>query len=159
MAAKKGYKRTIYRETGGTFATPTWNLVDNVKDVSWALPKDSLEATRRASGALKESEPGRGDFSITGMIMVDESDSDFTAFETAWLADSLLDIMILDGPNSTNGSRGYRMEMKLHEFSEDTADDGILYRNFVLKPCISSNAKQSVVVSSGAPVFTTLATN
>lgn len=156
--AKKGYKRTIYRNTG-TFASPTWNLVDHVKDVAFVYAKDSLDATTRASSKLKEYEPGRGEFSITGMMMVDESDEDFTAFETADLADSLLDIMILDGTNATNGSRGYRMEMKLSSFTEETADDGILFRSFELKPCISSNAKQSVVVSSGAPVFTTLANN
>lgn len=156
--AKKAYNRAFYRNTG-TFGSPTWNLTDHVKDVAFVYAKDSLDATTRASGKLKEYEPGRGDFSITGMIMVDESDADFAAFETADLADSLLDIMILDGLSSVNGSRGYRMEMKLSSFTEETADDGVLFRSFELKPCISANAKQSVVVSTGAPVFTTLANN
>ena len=159
MAAKKAYKRTMYRETGGTFGSPTFNLVDNVKDVAANPQKDQLEGTTRRSGKVKEYEPGRIDLTVTGMMEVDESNEDFTAFETAWLADSSLDIMILDGTSATNGSRGYRMEMKLFAFSEETADDGILYRSFELRPCISSNAKQSVVVSSGAPVFTTLANN
>lgn len=156
--AKKGYKRKLYRNTG-SFNSASWNETDNIKDTAWAFQKDALDGTKRASGKLKEYEPGRGEFTITGMMEVDESNADFTAFETAWLADSLLDIMILDGDNTTDGSRGYRMEMKLFAFSEDTADDGILYRNFELRPCISSNAKQSVVVSGGVPVFTTLTNN
>jgi hypothetical protein len=159
MAVKKGYNRKLYRETGGTFGSPTWNLVDNVKDVTAVFPKDQLEASTRASSKLKEYEPGRGDFSITGMIRVKEDDTDFTAFETAWLADSELDLMILDGANDVTGSRGYRMKMKLFSFDEDSADDGVLFRSFELKPCISSDAKQTVVVTAGSPVYTTMTNN
>lgn len=156
MPVKKGYLAKMYRDTG-TFGSPTWNEVDVVKDIAYTYVKESLEASTRASGKVKEYEPGRGDFTITGKIRSDEDSADFVAFETAFLADSLLDIMILDGGSTVNGSRGYRMEFKLHKLDEDQAEDGILYREFELKPCISSNAKQSVLVASGAPAFTALA--
>ena len=153
MAVKKGYTAKLYRNSA-TFGTPTWAECENVKDVAINIPFDKLEGTARGV-ALKQYEPGLGDLSITGKFRTNEDDTDFVAFETAHLAKSLIDLMVLDGGSTTTGSRGYRVECKIFNFSEDQAHGNILYRDFEAAPCITTNAQQTVVVTAGAPVFTT----
>lgn len=118
---------------------------------------DKHDATTRAGGGLKQYEPTLMDLAITGKIRSDESDTTgFVALETAFLGRTSVDVMILDGDDAVNGSRGYRFDAKVFKFGEDQALDGILFREFELAPCVSDNAVCKAVVASGAPVFTTL---
>ena len=156
MAVKKGYTAKLYRNSG-SYASPTWVEVENIIDLNFPHNFERLEAFTRGSGGVMEAEPGAMNLAFTFKIRSDESDTDFTALETAYEGRSLIDFMILDGSSSTNGSRGYRYEGKIFSFGEDQALGNILYRDVSVEPCISSNAKKSVVVTSGAPVFTTLA--
>ncbi len=82
----------------------------------------------------------------------------FVALRTAYLARAILDILVLDGPRTTNDSYGFRFDAKCFSMGEDQAIESILYQEFMLKPCISTagNAAYSVVVTTGAPVYTTL---
>ena len=156
MALKKGYTAKLYRNSA-TYGTPTWVEIDNVRDVNFPHAYEKLEATTRASGGVKEYEPGELELSFSFKIRSDEADTDFTSLETAYLARSLIDLMILDGDKATNGSRGYRYEAKVFSMGEDQAIGNILFRDVEVGPCISANAKATVVVASGAPVFTTIA--
>ena len=118
---------------------------------------DKHDATTRAGGGLKQYEPTLMDLALTGKIRTDESDATgFVAMETAFLARSSIDVMILDGGNTVNGSRGYRFDAKVFKFGEDQALDGVLFREFELAPCVSDNAVCKAVVASGAAAFTTL---
>lgn len=92
------------------------------------------------------------------MVRTDEGDTGgFLAMETAFLTRGILDVLVLDGGSSVNGSRGYRFDAKVFKFGEDQDVANIDYREFELKPCVSANAAYKAVVSGGVPVFTTLA--
>lgn len=148
-----------------SYASPTWVAINAVRDIS--IPdgdRVSIDASGRDYG-LTLSEPGHLNLSIEGKIRTNESDTVFAALETAALASpsdsaAILDVMILTGGSTTNGNRGFRFEIKIHKFfGEDQNIDQILYRSFTFKPCVPSdtaNVQASVVVASGAPVFTTL---
>jgi hypothetical protein len=157
MGVHFGKDAKLYNNSG-TYGTPVWDEIAAVREIQ--VPDGDFEEIE-ASGRdypLKLSEPGNFQFSIEGKIRTNESDTDFIALETAALAKSQLDIMILTGGSATNGNRGFRMDFKLHKFfGEDQNIDQILWRPFMLKPCVPTNAPKSVVVSSGAPVFTALA--
>lgn len=151
---KRGYACKLYRNTAN-FVTPTWDEVSALGDVQLNLAFDEFDATVRGDG-VKLSEPTLLGIEVTGRIRSDENSTDFTAFETAALTRASLDVLVLDGTSTTNGSRGIRAEMKLFNWSEDQALGNVLFREFTLKPCLSENARQSVVVSAGAPVLTAL---
>lgn len=144
---------------GGTYGSPTWGEADAVRDVIVGADMEEQDGTTRQGGGLKQSEPVLLALSVTGKIRSDEADTTgFVAMETAFLTRAALDVMVLDGAQSTVGSRGYRFDVKLFKFGEDQAIEGILYREFEMKPCISANAVKKAVVASGPTInFTSLA--
>jgi hypothetical protein len=154
---KYAFKGKIYFN-GASYGSPTWNLVDAVKDVKVGASFDEFDASTRQGGGIKQSEPVLLGLDITGMIRTDETDtSGFVALETAFLTRAAIDIMVLDGGSTVNGSRGYRFDAKNFKFGQDESLSNILYREFELKPCVSANAAYKVVVAAGVPVFTSLA--
>lgn len=144
---------------GGTYGSPTWGEAEAVRDVMVNADMDEFDATTRAGGGVKQSEPTLLALEITGKIRSDEADTTgFAALETAFLTRASIDILVLDGSQTTVGSRGYRFDAKLFKFGEDEAVENVLFREFSLKPCISSNAVKKAVVGSGPTLgYTSLA--
>jgi hypothetical protein len=157
MITKYGFDGKIYFNSA-IYATPTWNDISAVQDVSVEATFSEQDATTRAGGGLAEAEPVLLSLVLTGKIRSDHTDTlGFIALETATLARTSIDIMILDGDKATTGSRGYRLDCKNFKFSESQGLDNILFREFELKKCPSANAAYKAVVTAGSPVFTTLA--
>lgn len=156
MAVRKGYLCGMYIRTGGSYATPTHTEATLVGDLSVTDPNDKLEATVRGSAGIKEYEPGEMDLMISGRIRVDPDNAVYAAILAAKAAKTALDVMVLNGKKTVNGSAGYRMEMKVFKLDEDQAQGNILFREFELAPCPSDEEKHTVVVSAGAPVFTAI---
>ena len=115
------------------------------------------EASVRAGNGVVQSEPVQLDLSITGKVATDEADTNgFVAMETAFLTRASLDVMVLDGASTVDGSRGYRFDVKVFKFEEDQGNEQVLFRDFELAPCLSANPVKKAIVTSGAPVFTAL---
>lgn len=154
---KYAFKGKIYLNST-SYGSPTWNEVKAVRDVKVGADFDKQDATTRAGGGLKQFVATLLELGITGLIRTDETDTTgFAAMETAFLARGVLDVLILDGPRTTNGSRGYRFDSQVFKFGEDQKLEGVLYREFDVAPTPSANDAYSAVVSGGAPVFTDLA--
>lgn len=154
---KYGFKGKIYFNTG-SYNLPTWTEVKNVREVKVGAAFDKQDATTRSGGGVKQSEPVLLDLGLTGKIKSAETDTaGFIAMETAFLSRGVLDVMLLDGDKGTDGSRGYRVDMKVFKFDEDQGNENLLWRDFDIAPCVSDNAPSKVVVSSSNPVFTSLA--
>lgn len=151
---KRGYACKLYRNTAN-FGTPTWDEVTALGDVQLNLSWDEFDATMRGDG-VKSSEPTLLGIEVTGRIRSDENSTDYTTLETAAYTKALVDVLVLDGTSTVNGSRGVRAEMKIFNWSEDQALGNILFREFTLRPCVSENARQSCIVTAGAPAFTAL---
>ncbi len=158
IPVKYGFKGKIYFN-GASYGSPSWNEVANVRDVKLGAEMTEQDATTRAAGGVELAEPILHKLSVGGKIRNDTSDTTgFVALRTAYLARAILDILVLDGPRTTNDSYGFRFDAKCFSMGEDQAIENILYQEFMLKPCISTagNAAYSVVVTTGAPVYTTL---
>lgn len=158
MAAGLGIDCVLYYNTG-TFGSPTWVEVSNVSDVQVSGAWNSGDGSTRATRVMKE---GRTQLplSITGKMLADKG-TPYVAFRTAYLAvgaSGIIDILCLDGPSDSNGSDGVRFEAEVHDWSRSEGLGDLVFRDFMLKPSIfGSNAVQSVVVSAGSPVYTTIA--
>lgn len=156
MSVRKGYLCALYIRTSGSFASPTFTEVTLVSDLQVTDPNDKLNADARDGVGIHEYEPGMIDLMLSGRIRVDWDNTAFAAIAAAKAARTALDVMVLDGKQTVNGSRGYRMEMKCFKLDDDQSMGNILYRDFELAPCPSDEAKQTVIVSAGAPVFTAI---
>lgn len=144
----------LYRN-GGTYGSPTWTEINEVKDLAVNGKWAEGDASTRAS-PVKQQEPTQLEIEVNGMVLVSLAGTNFVALDDAFIAKTLLDVLVLNKDSATNGARGYRCDMKLFDFSEDQKIDGVLYRAMVLKPCLATNPPKRAVVATGAPVFTTI---
>jgi hypothetical protein len=156
MTVKYGFKGTINNNTG-SYGTPTWSAISNVRDVMVNADPEKFDASTRAGNGIKQYEPTLIDLGVTGKIRSDETDTNgFVAIETAFLTRASMDLMILDGAATVSGSRGYRFDAKVFKFGEDQNLGGVNFREFEFAPCVSANAPSKAVVTTGSPVFTAL---
>lgn len=142
---------------GGTFGSPSWSAVGLVGDLKLDAKWDVAEYLIRAF-RVKFKQKTALDLSITGKLLASLTNASYTTMLSAMLNDDILDVMCLNGPSSTNGVRGYRFEAQIIDASEDQGPTGVVWNDFALVPVYGgTNAPKSVLVTTGAPVFTSLA--
>lgn len=150
-----GILSKVYRNTG-SYGSPTWTEVTLVSDVTVTPSWDKGDGSVRAS-RVKQSAKTQMGLEMSVKIRVDLTDAGYLAFLSGLHSDTLLDLMILDGPSTTNGVQGYRADFGVFSGSEDQSMGAVLYRDFSIEPGVSSNPAKSVTVSAGAPVFSNIA--
>jgi hypothetical protein len=106
MSSRLGFECYAYRNTG-SWASPTWNLLDGVRDATLNLKKDTADASSRRS-KWKLIRSAMRDGSIEIEMLWDRADPDFAALLTAWLNDTQVDCVFLDDPVATTGAQGPR---------------------------------------------------
>lgn len=144
----------LYRQSGGSYGAPTWLEIEDIRDLQ--VNPTFTEGDAKTRGSIVDlAEPTRMQIEITGSIRVSVGNVDFVALDDAFCTRAALDIMALNGGSTTNGVRGWRAYYKVFSFTEDQSIDGVLYRNFTLKPCIPSdgNYPKRCVVAGGVPTF------
>jgi hypothetical protein len=100
--------------------SPTWVEVKDVKDVTRNLEKAladfSIRGTsfRLQKGTLK-------DLSIDFQMVHDPTDAAWIAFEGAFYTDADVEVLFLDGPIGTAGSRGVRFMSQVTKFTGNEA--------------------------------------
>lgn len=150
---KLGRDSKFYRNTSGNYNAPTWAEVDEISDLNLGRGWEEFDASTRGTpvGAMIKV---KLNLEATGKIRVDDSDADYVAiYDAANSKDQVLDVMILNGPLSTNGVRGVRMDCQVMSLNEDQGLGTVLFDEFTLKPNNLSNNPKLVVVAGGVPTF------
>lgn len=129
----------IYRNTG-TYGSPTWDLVANVKDLTLNLDKDEVDVTTRASNGFKEFVDGLIDASIEFQMLWDTSDADFTAIQGAFFNKTAIEFLILDGASNVAGSQGLRATCMIKSFSRSETLGEALMVDVSIRPTKNANA-------------------
>lgn len=141
---------------GGTFGSPTWTAVTLVGDLKVDSKWDVAEILIRAH-RMKFKAKTALDVSITGKLLASLTNANYTVLLAAMLNDDIVDVMALNGSATVNGVRGYRFECQVVDASEDQGPTGVVWNDFQLVPVYGgTNAPKSVLVTSGAAVFTSL---
>lgn len=139
MGVVMSFNAKLYRNTG-TYGTPVWDLVPNVKDVSVPWDFNEVDVSRRAGGGFAESEPALTKISVDFDMIEDTADTDFTTFRDAAIAKTSIGMLVLNGLQATAGSCGLRAEMKFFKMGQGQKLDDAMRVEFSMKPCYSSNA-------------------
>jgi hypothetical protein len=147
-----GILAKLYRNTG-TYGTPAWVSIDLISDVKIGAKWDKADASTRSSRAKVYAKPML-DIEITGKIRADTTDAGFTAFYQAYLQDAVSDFLVLNGPVTLTGVRGYRADWLVFGADEDQALSTVEFEDFTMAPGLSTNLPQSVLITGGLPVFT-----
>lgn len=151
-AAARGYRNT------GTYGSPTWTAVNLIKDVTFALPWDMVEAGARETRS-KLYMKARVDPMITVVARADDADTGFNALaDAACSPTSKPDMMFLDAAITVEGARGIRAQWNVSLTGQPQEIDGSVYDTFELKPAWSSDGYPSTVVmgATSTPTFTAL---
>jgi len=139
MAHVLSQNAKFYRNTG-TYATPTWDLIGNVKDLTLSLEKDETDVTTRASGGWKEFVDGMKDATIEFGMLWDTGDADFTAIKDAFTGNTAIEVLVLDGLVATAGSQGLRVTCMVKSFTRNENLGEALMVDVSLRPVKNSNA-------------------
>lgn len=151
-----GINCKLYRNTG-SYGSPTWTAIDLVSDATLTPTWDEADGSARVSYGKQTSKTLIG-IEVSAKVRASLTDAGYLALLSALNSQStLLDILVLDGPSTTNGVQGYRADFGVFGAPEDQAMGSVIYRDFTLKPGISDNLLKAVTVSAGAPVFSNIA--
>lgn len=130
----RGKDFKFYRNSDDPYDnTPTWTLVENIKDLTRNREKALADASTRASsyrmqvGTLK-------DLSVEFGMVYDTDDTDMIAFEDAFENDENVEILLLDQLISVTGARGIRLMAQVTNFGDDENLEDIGMVNVTMVP-------------------------
>lgn len=155
MAYSLGPNAKLYRNAG-SYGSPSWTVIGLVSDLSSKGNWDMGEGSTRLSRAKLYAKTML-DIEITGKIREDLTDAGYAALAAQLNSDTPIDLLVLDGPSTTNGQRGYRADWHVSTNDQDQGLGTVIFDSFTLKPGISDNLPMRALVSGGGPVFTAIA--
>jgi len=149
MALKIGQAFYLYYNAG-TYGSPTWTLINTVKDVSVNIKHDEVDSSSRAS-RTKTAAPGLKELSIEFTILQDTANSAYQAILDAFNGRTAIEFLALDGILATAANEGPRAICKVFDFSRGEPLNDLSTNNVVAKPCYdASNPGASWYVSAGS---------
>lgn len=138
-----GMNCKFYRNTG-TYGSPTWTVIPITKDLSLKLSKDKASIKTRGS-TWEQTLPVHKKAPLDFKLLGDESDTNFDAVRDAYVADTLLDLAIADDVIATTGTRYFRADYYVYDFSIDEPFDDR-----------SASVACDIGYSTHTPAFTTV---
>ncbi len=139
MSVLLGMNAVLYRNTG-TYGSPVWSVMGDVKDVTLDLETDEADVTVRGNNGWKATQPTLRSATIEFEMVWDPSNAGFTAIQTAFLAGSSIEFLALDQPVATTGAQGLRATMAVSKFSREEPLADAIKVKVTLKVTYSANA-------------------
>lgn len=111
-----GMNAKIYQ---GTAAAALGSLTEmsNVRDVTLTLEAGEADITTRANSGWRATAPTLREATVEFEMVWDTSDAGFTAIKTAYLANSTLELAVLDQDKATSGAQGLKGSFAITSFS------------------------------------------
>ena len=148
MALKLGLDGKLYRHTG-VYATPAWDLIGNVKDVTLNLETGEADVSTRGNNGWRATVGTLKDASIEFDMIWDTGDSDFTAIKDAFFNGTTVDLAVMDGlitGTGSSGSQGLRAVCRITTFSRNEALEEAIHVSVTTKPAYSVNPPAWIVI-------------
>jgi len=137
MAFKLGLSAKLYRDTGSA-----WDEVTNVKDLTLSLEKGEADVSTRGNNGWKASIAALKDASVEFNMVYDLADTDMTAIRDAFLNNTVVRFMILDGALdvAAAGSQGLRASFMVTSFKLPQNLEEAQMAEVVMKPTYAAVA-------------------
>ena len=139
MAAVLGLNAKAYHNTG-SYGTPVWDLIGNIKNLTLNMEKGEADVTTRANNGWKAMIGTLKDASVDFEMVWDTADTDFTAIQSAFLNNTDIEFLILDGLVATAGSQGLRATMTVSGFTRNEQLEEALTVAVKIRPTYATNA-------------------
>jgi len=138
MSVKLGLDAKMFRNTG-TYSTPVWNEIKNVRDVTLSLETGEADATTRGNNGWRATVATLKDGSVEFDMVWDSADDDFTAIRDAFLNKTALELAVMDGDIATSGSQGLRASFMITNFSRNEPLEEAITAAVTVKPTYSAH--------------------
>jgi len=137
--AKLAQDAKLYYNTG-TYGSPTWALICNIKDLTLQMESSETDVTTRCGSGFREYVAGLTDVSVTFSMLYDPSDTPWEALRAHFFAKTVEEFLVLDGPTGTPGSEGLRVHCIVTSFTRNETLGEALMTDVVLRPAPNANA-------------------
>lgn len=114
-----GAYNKLYIDDETSYASPSWKLVNNVRDVTLNSEADKAETTTRGTNGVKTYLQALRDVTVSFQMNWDPTDTNFQLLKNAHLTNIPLNAAIMDGPIATAGSEGMTGIMYVTKFSRN----------------------------------------
>lgn len=116
------------------YASPSWTLITNVRDLTGPDSMTEADVSRRASG-MKQTEPALRDISIDWEMVYDETDAGFIEIRDRYYARTMIELALANDAIATVGTEYLRVECKIVKFERSEPLEGANTYAVTAKPC------------------------
>lgn len=141
-----GLNGKLYRNTG-TFGSPSWAEVSNVRDLTLSDSMSEADVTRRASGGWRETVVTLREASIDFDMVNVSGDTQLAAIRSAYNSRAAVEFAIMDGDIAVAGSRGIRATCQVVKFELSQELENAQMYSITIKPSPAANPPSELVVS------------
>ena len=131
----------IYRN-GGSYASPTWTEIANVKDVTLNLEKGEADVTTRANNGWRATVGTLKDASIEFQMVWDTEDAGFDAIRQAFFDNTPIEFAVMDGLITDPDSEGLRATCAILNFTRNEALEEAIMVDVTINPTYAENAPE-----------------
>ena len=141
-----GMNCKLYRNTT-SYASPTWAAIDIVRDLTLGMEKGQADVSTRGNNGWRANASTLKEGSIEFEIVWKPGDASLTALRSAFLNNTPLELLALDGPVGTLGSEGLRATCDIVSFGRnEPLEEGVTV-SVVAKPTLSVNPPEWFTVT------------
>jgi hypothetical protein len=145
MAVLLGKDAKLYRNTG-SYGSPAWNEIPNVKDLSLPFELGEADVSTRGYGSWKARIGTLGDLELTFDTVYDPTDADVTALRDAFFARTIIGMAIMDGDITVSTTKGFRADMQVFGFEQSQNLEDAQRVSVTMRPAYSTNVPASYTV-------------
>lgn len=139
MAFVLGKDCKLYRNTG-SYGTPTWNEIPNVKDLGLDLETSEADVTTRGNNGWEAVVAALNRGGINFQMVYDTADPDFVALRDAYLNKTTTEFAVMDGDITVSGKQGLRATCMMVTFSMTENLEEAVMVDVAIKPTYAANA-------------------
>lgn len=122
----------------GSFGSPVWALILNMRDETVDGSVNTIDVSVRDFDDDLSAPAGKSR-TATFQLVKDRTLASYLALESAYDNETPIEVLALDGPIGTTGSRGTRATCMVSKFTENRAYKEIQLVDVELKPTLTSN--------------------
>lgn len=128
----------IYRNTSGTFGSPTWAVIANVQDLD--VSDEVTKANTTSKGAnIGTVGVGYRNVAVNFKMVYVKGDAGYTALATAFGSQAAIHLLVLNGGTGTTGATGYNGDWHVTKFNKSEPLDGQVMYDVTLEPAKTTN--------------------
>jgi hypothetical protein len=133
-----GFNGKLYYNSG-TYASPTWVLIDNVGDIEVTDATEKVEIPIRRNGGFKAYVQGLTDYGLAFKMVYDPADAAQSAIRNAKINRTPIEFLVLDQAVATAGSSGIRATMSVFKCARTEPLSGPMMAEVELAPTYAAN--------------------